>query len=66
MNGRLGITKVVIEWKDYQSECFGQLVYYENNETKFEYQNFRIRPLDLSILSIILSYPTYLNIFEFY
>ena len=26
-NGRIGVTKVLIEWNDYQSECFGQLIY---------------------------------------
>ena len=27
LNGRLGVTKLLIEWNDYQNECFGQLIY---------------------------------------
>ena len=24
---RIGVTQVLIEWKDYQSECFGELIF---------------------------------------
>ena len=26
-NGRVGVTKILIEWNDYQSECFSKIIY---------------------------------------
>ena len=36
LNGRIGVTKLIIEWSDYQNECFGHLQYHYNAESKVE------------------------------
>merc|ERR1711990_525639 len=34
---RVGITKVLIEWKDYQSESFGELIFRSENQNEFKH-----------------------------